>query len=260
MVNTSGSGIGGAGAASGEDSGKPAGGAPGPSIRTRRFVDRAELTEALASRLERALVGAGVQSAPAVMLTGGETPIPAYLALARRAPRPAPGIVVLYSDERYVPADSDASNYHQSRPLLDALALAPEQVLRVKTELPLAEATADYDRALAALEGRGTRIGLALLGLGANGHIASLFNAQDLERAQGRRAISVHRPDGRDAVSVTPQVLERAQEILFAVAGAAKRPALAALLAHGPDLTAWRALSGCRSIEVWADREALPDT
>jgi 6-phosphogluconolactonase len=249
VVNTSGSGIGGTGAGS----------APGPSIRTRRFADRAELTAALASRLERALAGDGAPSAPAVMLTGGETPIPAYRSLARRAPRPAPGLVILFSDERYVPADSDASNYHQARPLLDALGLAPEQVLRVRTELPLPDATADYDRALAALAGRGTRIGLALLGLGANGHVASLFVPEDLERAKGHSAISVHRPDGRDAVTVTPQVLERAGEILFVVAGAEKRPALAALLARSPDVTAWRALSGCRSIEVWADPEALPD-
>jgi 6-phosphogluconolactonase len=259
VVNKSGSGIGGASAASGPGSGRPAGSAGGPSVRTRRFADLAELTAALADRLEQALIGAGEPSARAVMLSGGETPIPAYRRLAQHAPRTAAGLVLLYSDDRYVPADSQASNYHQTRPLLDALALAPEQVLRVRTELPLAEAAADYDRALADLEGRGTRIGLALLGLGADGHTASLFNRDDLARARGRRAIAVHRPDGRDAVSVTPQVLERADEIVFVVAGEPKRAALAALLARSPGLTAWQAVSGCRTVEVWSDRDALPD-
>lgn len=263
MVNKSGSGIGGEGASSGRDRAGPAGSGEsgGPSITTRCFADRAELTDALARRLERALVGAGTPSAsspPAVMLSGGETPIPAYRSLAQRAPRAAAGLVLLYSDDRYVPSDSEASNYHQTRPLVDALALAPAQVLRVRTELPLAEAAADYDRALADLAARGMRIGLALLGLGADGHTASLFSREDIERARGRRAISVQRPDGRDAVSVTPEVLEWADEIVFVVAGKPKRTALAALLARSPDLTAWRAVSGCKAIEVWTDREALP--
>ncbi len=50
------------------------------------------------------------------MLSGGSTPIPAYLELATRGLTPAPGLTVLFSDDRYVPSDSDQSNYHQSRP------------------------------------------------------------------------------------------------------------------------------------------------
>lgn len=243
-------------------SGSGSSGASGPGVRAHHFADRAELTAALVERLQRALGGAGAEGgsggAAAVMLSGGSTPIPAYCALAQRGVRPAPQLTLLYSDDRYVPSDSDASNYHQTRPLLDALALAPERVLRVRTELPLEEAAADYERRLDELVGAGVRFGLGLLGLGADGHTASLFRAEDIARARGRRAISVHRPDGRDAVSVTPEVLARMEVILFVVAGAEKRTALAALLARSPALTAWQAVRGCKAVEVWTEPEAWP--
>lgn len=234
-------------------------GTAGPILSVRRFVDRAELSEALVSRLGRALASTCGPGTSAVMLSGGETPIPAYRTLAQRSPEPTPGLTVFFSDDRYVPSDSDASNFHQTKPLLDALALVPERVLRVRTELPLAEAAADYDRALANLVEGGARIGLGLLGLGADGHTASLFDRQAIARGRGHRAIAVHRPDGRDAVSVTPAVLASVSELVFVVAGARKRTALAALLDRNADLAAWQAVAGCAAIEVWADREALPD-
>jgi 6-phosphogluconolactonase len=227
-------------------------------VQARCFPDRAQLLAALEERLKRALTDSGTGGAVAVMLSGGNTPIPAYRALAQQAVRPAPGLSVLFSDDRYVPSDSDASNYHQTRPLLDTLDLPADRVLRVRTELPLEESAADYERRLGELASAGTHFGLGLLGLGADGHTASLFRAEDIERARGRRAIPVHRPDGRDAVSVTPEVLAWMDEILFVVAGADKRAALASLLEHNPALTAWKAVSGSKAVAVWTEPEAWP--
>ena len=223
----------------------------------RRFAERSQLQSAVEERLQEVLADPAADP-PAVMLSGGSTPIPAYLQLATRHLTPAPGLTVLFSDDRYVPSDSDQSNFHQSRPLFTSLGLGPAQVLRIRTELPLAEATLDSERRLAQLLSGGRRIRLGLLGLGADGHTASLFSAADLERARGRLAISVHRPDGRDAVSVTPTVLERVDQLIFVVAGADKRTALQALLQRRVDLTAWAAVRGCRSVEVWADADASP--
>jgi 6-phosphogluconolactonase len=230
---------------------------PQASISLRRFADRAQLQAAVEERLQQVLAGTGTDH-PAVMLSGGSTPIPAYLELASRRLTPAPGLTVLFSDDRYVPSDSDQNNFHQSSPLFTSLGLSAAQVLRIRTELPLAEATFDSERRLVQLLSGGRRITLGLLGLGADGHTASLFSAADLERARGRLAISVHRPDGRDAVSVTPTVLERVEQLIFVVAGADKREALAGLLQRRADLTAWAAVSGCRSVEVWADSAASP--
>ena len=218
------------------------------TLTTRRFPSRAALDAALAQRLGQALCANG---ASAIMLAGGTTPLPAYRALARGPLPHGDRLHILFSDERYVPSDSDASNYHQSRPLLDALALPATAVARVRTELPLDEAAADYERQLAALLDSGVRIGLGLLGLGADGHTASLFGAADLERARGHLAIAVHRPDGMSAVSVTPDLLSRVEELLFVVAGSGKHDAIQALTAQDPNLTAWRAVQGCPRVQLW---------
>ena len=118
------------------------------TVTLRRFADRSQLQRAIEERLQQVLTGAD-GAAPAVMLSGGSTPIPAYLELATRGLVPAPGLTVLFSDDRYVPSDSDQSNYHQSRALFTALGLTAQQVLRIRTELPLAQATADSERAAA---------------------------------------------------------------------------------------------------------------
>lgn len=230
-----------------------------PPIRLRRFAGRSALEAALAERLRQALTQAepGAACWP-VMLSGGATPLPAYRALAQRRLRAAPQLLLLYSDERHVPPDSDASNYRQSRPLLRSLQLPEQRVLRVRTELPPAAAATDYAQRLAAALGANGTIALGLLGLGADGHTASLFSPEDLERAAGRLAVAVRRPDGRDAVSVTPALLARVRELLFVVAGADKRQALAQLLAGDPASIAARAVSGARAIEVWAEGAAAP--
>ena len=224
------------------------------TLAIRRFNSRADLDTALEERLGRAIAASGLT---AVMLSGGTTPLPAYRALGAHPPPHDAGLRVLFSDERYVPADSAASNYHQARPLVDALALPPAAILRVRTELPLAEAAADYERALAALLQSGARIDLGLLGLGADGHTASLFSAADLTRASGHLAIAVQRPDGMSAVSVTPQLLAQVEELVFVVAAEGKRDAVRALEAHDAHLTAWRAVQERSRVELWV-HEAVP--
>ena len=220
------------------------------TIHTRRFPSAAELTAALVERLERA-ISAPTAARTALMLSGGHTPLPAYRELAQRQPRPAAGLALLYSDDRYVPASSESSNYFQSRALIDALSLPQEAVLRVRTELPLEQAAADYEKRIAALFAAGVRITLGLLGLGADGHTASLFNVQHLEQGRGRLAIAVQRPDGLQAVSVTPDVLSRVEQPLFLVTGADKHAIVQGFLQSDSNLTARRAVAACPSAEIW---------
>ena len=222
------------------------------TLTTRRFTSRTALDAALEQRLRQAIAA---PRPSAIMLSGGTTPLPAYRALARGPLPHDDRLHVLFTDERYVPSDSDASNYHQSRLLLDALALPAESLLRVHTELDLEEAAADYEQQLSALLSSGVHVGLGLLGLGANGHTASLFNADDLARARGHYAIAVHRPDGMSAVSVTPELLATVREPLFVVAGPGKHDAIHALMAGDPDLPAWRAVQGCAEVELWLSED-----
>jgi 6-phosphogluconolactonase len=219
-------------------------------IAMRRFVSNAEFDAALAERLEAAISGPAA-ARTAVMLSGGRTPLPTYREVAVRKPAPARGLHLFFSDDRYVPPTSDSSNYFQSRMLIDALALPGSDVLRVRTELPLEQAAADYERQLADMLSSGVRIGLGLLGLGADGHTASLFNTGQLEQARGRLAIAVQRPDGLQGISVTPELLSKVGEPLFLVAGADKHAIVEEFLKSDSRLTARQAVAGCAKAELW---------
>jgi 6-phosphogluconolactonase/glucosamine-6-phosphate isomerase/deaminase len=219
-------------------------------ISMRRFVSNAEFDAALVERLERAISGPAA-AGTAVMLSGGRTPLPAYREVAARRPKPAKGLHVLFSDDRYVPATSESSNYFQSRQLVDALGLPDSQTLHVRTELPLEEAADDYGRQLTRMLDLGTTITLGLLGLGADGHTASLFNPTHLEQARGKLAIAVQRPDGLQGVSVTPALLSKVAEPLFLVSGADKHAIVEEFLKSDSRLIARQAIAGCPKAEIW---------
>ena len=219
-------------------------------IAIRRFVSLAEFDAALVERLELALSGP-TAAGTALMLSGGRTPLPTYREVAVRKPTPAKGLHLFYSDDRYVPATSESSNYFQTRLLVDALALPEPAALRVRTELPLEQAAADYNERLAAMLSSGVRITLGLLGLGSDGHTASLFNTAQLEQARGKLAIAVQRPDGLQGVSVTPEVLSKVAEPLFLVAGADKHAIVEQFLKSDSHLIARQAVAGCAKAEIW---------
>jgi 6-phosphogluconolactonase len=228
-------------------------------VDVRRFATRSELDSALADRLEQAIRATNAAQSggsPVIMLSGGHTPLPAYGEVARRRPPHGDKLTIIYSDDRYVPADSDASNYHATRPLIDALALPESQVLRIRTELPLAEAASDYETCLRTLLASGAGIGLALLGLGPDGHTASLFRPEHLQQSRNHLAIAVQRPDGMQGISVTPDFLSNVSEPLFVVAGSGKHDAIAQFIAQDPNLVALRAVAACPRVELWLERAA----
>jgi 6-phosphogluconolactonase len=226
-------------------------------VRIRPFDSRITLNDALTERLAWEIENSG-KGAMALMLAGGTTPLHAYQSLGTRKLSPSGTLELLFSDERYVPATSEASNFRAARPLIEALGLPGERVMRVRTELPLDRAVEDYERRLRALVKAGTPVRLGVLGLGADGHTASLFSEADLRRARGRYAVGVQRPDGRAAVSVTPEFLEKVAEIVFVVAGHDKRAALKAMMDRKPESIAGRAIANCPNVEIWADRDAWP--
>ena len=219
-------------------------------IAIRRFASNAEFDTALVERLERAISDPAA-AGTAVMLSGGRTPLPTYREVAVRKPTPAKGLNLFYSDDRYVPATSESSNYFQTRLLVDALALPEPAVLRVRTELPLEQAAADYEKRLAAMLSSGVRITLGLLGLGADGHTASLFNTAQLEQARGKLVIAVQRPDGMQGISVTPELLSKVAEPLFVVAGADKQAIVEEFLRSDSHLVARQAVAGCAKAQIW---------
>ena len=216
----------------------------------RPFPSPSVLAEELATSLGQCL-SAGGQGPFAVMLSGGKTPLTAYQRLQAAGHRASPLAHVLYSDERHVPPDSPESNYGLSRPLLNALGMDPDQVIRVRTELGLDEAAARYHNDLDGFLRRGGRIPLGLLGAGADGHTASLFSRQDAGRDQGLYAVSVFRDIKPDRVSVTPRLLKCVQRLVVLAIGPDKRDIVSRLLATPDQVVAGYVFRDLPQVEIW---------
>lgn len=181
-------------------------------------------------------------------LSGGGTPQPLYRLLAQspyREQMPWHASLVFWGDERLVPPDHEQSSYGMAaRLLLDQVPLPPEQIFRAWGETDAATAVADYQRKLQSIAAPWPRFHLILLGMGQDGHTASLFPGpiSAAEREEPVIAVSADY-DGRPAqrLTLTPPVINDAHHILFLVAGAAKAEALFQVLAGPPDPETWPA-------------------
>jgi 6-phosphogluconolactonase len=167
-----------------------------------------------------------------IALTGGSTPGRAYELAAELAPDWS-GAGVWWGDERCVPPDDDRSNFGLAqRTLLDRLETQPARVHRIRGEDEPALAAASYDQEL-----RGTTLDLLLLGLGPDGHVASLFpNSPGLAETE---VLVIHAEAKLDPlverVTLTPPPLRSARRIIFLVTGEQKAEAVAAVLSGPPD-------------------------
>jgi 6-phosphogluconolactonase len=184
----------------------------------------------------------------------------AYRLVAETAPFAGPRQVLFLSDERREPADSPRNNFHQISPLFAAVGCPPERCLRVPTVLPAPAAAEAYHQSLDAFFADGGRIPVGLLGLGADGHTASLFTAEHVARDAGRWATWVQRPDGMEGISVTPALLRRVERLVFVVAGAGKREMVGRLLRQPDTIAAGLAVRDCPAVELWVDAAAAPLT
>jgi len=191
----------------------------------------ADDAESAATTVAELLAGAA-RAGGQIALTGGSTPGRAYeLAAAVEPDWSRAG--VWWGDERCVPPDDERSNYALARKtLLERLDGPPASVHRIHGEEDPAVAAADYERELG-----GTRFDLLLLGLGPDGHVASLFpNSPGLDE---RERLVVQAEPKLDPfverVTLTPPALRSAHLLVFFVAGDEKADAVAAALAGPPD-------------------------
>ncbi len=219
-------------------------------MKTRWFDSYEELAgdlvDFLAEAIEETTFGRR-----AIMLSGGETPLPAYRMLAERDVVTPDNVYVLLSDERFVPVTAPDSNYGNIAPMLHTLGFPDHRILRVHTDVPIEEAAQHYDGQLHDFLKTGGRVPIGLLGLGADGHTASLFTEEDLRSPEDRYAIAVTRPEKPDRVSVTPAFLSHVSSLIFLVSGPEKRPLLDRLL-HDPGSTvAGQAVAAAKNVEVW---------
>jgi 6-phosphogluconolactonase len=214
-----------------------------PAIRI--LPDPERLAAAAAEEFVRAALAAvAARGRFAVALSGGSTPLRAYRLLARRGvltppgPLPWSSIHWFWGDERCVPPGDPQSNYGAWREAMAGAPLVEANVHRILGELEPAEAADRYEEALrAVLTGGGAEpsgFDLMWLGLGVDGHVASLFPGSD-GLAERRRWVIAPRvyPPGPPRVSLTLPAIESARRIVCLVSGAEKAATLQRVL-EGP--------------------------
>ena len=136
-----------------------------------------------AARAVAEILARAARTGATIALTGGTTPARAY-ELAAELEADWGRAELWWGDERCVPPDDERSNYGLARrALLDRLPTQPRHVHRIEGELGAEQAAARYDAALA-----GARIDLVLLGLGPDGHAASLYPHAPALAERERRA------------------------------------------------------------------------
>jgi 6-phosphogluconolactonase len=168
-----------------------------------------------------------------IVLAGGSTPRAAYERAASSC-TPWSHATVWFGDERCVAPDDERSNYAMAKAaLLDKLGEAGPAVKRIRGELGPTPAAEDYEREIRAA---GTpRFDLILLGLGPDGHTASLFPDQPSLAEDSKPVVGVEQPGLEPMVprvTLTLPALASARRIVFLVSGAQKADAVAA--AFGP--------------------------
>lgn len=218
-------------------------------ITFHQFNSEKSLIRKTRQKLQQVIESA--QGPSAVMLSGGQTPLPVYQDLASRKIRISPDVKFFLSDERMVPPDSPDSNQGAIAPLLIKAGAAENQIIRVKTDQSLVMAAADYGQQIEDFRKAGGKFPFGLLGLGADGHTASLFTIEDARSTTGYFAIPVERIGDLDRVSVTPSMLKHVEHVVFLVAGADKADVLEKLRTAPETIPAGAAVSGCEKVEVW---------
>lgn len=206
----------------------------------RVFEDPRELAEAAAwSFMEQARKAIKASGRFAVVLAGGSTPKRAYEVLAKKYGEPGDldwgKVHAFFGDERTVPPDNEDSNYRMAHEAL--LSHVPVgSVHRMRGELDPAEAAALYEEELEEFFGGMPRFDLVLLGIGEDGHTASLFPGTLALEVSDRWV--VENPVGEmDTVrlTLTVPVINAAKRVVFLVAGEGKADALKEILEGDAD-------------------------
>jgi 6-phosphogluconolactonase len=211
----------------------------------RRFPTFEALSQAAADAfVDRARAAVAARDACTVALTGGTTARRCYERLAALAERGSVTwnrVQFFWGDERAVGPDDEQSNFRMAREaLLAPLAIASSQIHRMEGERPdLDEAARAYQRRLAdvfdvPVDGPPPAFDVLLLGMGADGHVASLFPHTAALHETGRWVLAHHVPAlDADRMTLTVPVLVAARSTIVLVSGSRKAEALAAVL-EGP--------------------------
>lgn len=164
----------------------------------------------------------------AVALSGGSTPRTLFrlLGTAYRDKIKWDAVHLFWTDERAVPPDHEESNYRLAyEELISKITISAQNVHRIRGELDPAEAAVEYEREMALyfVPGHIPTFDLILLGVGQDGHTASLFPGSDALHGNDHIAVPLYsKSAGNRRVTLTLPVLNNAKEIVFLVSGKSK--------------------------------------
>ncbi|MGB3138131.1 MAG: 6-phosphogluconolactonase [Nodosilinea sp.] len=202
-------------------------------------------------------------------LAGGSTPKPLYSSLAEQA-LPWEKLYVFWGDERYVPLDNSTSNAGMAKAAwLDRVPIPPDHILITPTlgDDPVASAS-QYDAMVKSVFGglQGTspdqipEFDIILLGMGDDGHTASLF-PHTAALAVADRLVTVGSKGGDPRITFTAPLINNSRQVLFLVAGADKQSALAQVFAASGDDSLYpsRLIRPQGELRWLLDRQAVGD-
>lgn len=207
--------------------------------RVEVFQDLDTLSMAAARRLARAVAESQGPSLT-IALSGGSTPRGTYRFLARHFATLLPWerVHFFWGDERWVPADDPASNYRMAREaLLDVLPVPPSHIHPIPTDAATPEEGARrYEELLLKHFGNeAPRFDIMLLGIGDDGHTASLFPGSPALAERERLVVVTEAPSAPTTrISLTFPVLNASRSTIVLAAGTSKRPIINTIL-HDPD-------------------------
>ncbi|MDQ3335365.1 MAG: 6-phosphogluconolactonase [Myxococcota bacterium] len=201
-------------------------------MAVRRHADLAALARAMADELP-ALVRRSLDETSAChfALSGGNTPRALYQELVARgrAFLPWDRIDLWWGDERCVPPDHPESNFGMAKAeLIQPLNLDSSRWHRMHGEDEPAAAAQAYEDHIYGCLGSSPVFTVAFLGIGDDGHTASLFPGGAIDLA--RIVIAAKAPSGQPRLSMTPKLINAARHVRFLVAGASKAEALAGIV------------------------------
>jgi 6-phosphogluconolactonase len=190
-----------------------------------------------------------------IALAGGGTPKPLYEAIASQD-LPWEKIHVFWGDERYVPPDHPDSNQGMARSAwLEKVDIPSANIHPMPTDgaTPAADAQkheVELRDFFGTPEGEFPKLDVILLGIGDDAHTASLFPHTEALQVQDQ-LVTVGNKDGQPRITFTAPLINHAHCVIFLVAGASKRPALAQIFAPDADVLTYPARLIQPQGELW---------
>lgn len=187
----------------------------------------------------------------AVILPGGVTPLPVFKEIEESPFPVSENLHIMVSDERFVSECSSFYNYGKMSNMVNKLGIGKDRIIKVDTSIEFQSAADSFNHRITEFINAGGKVKLAVLGLGQDGHTASLFTRRNIIDGQGSYVVTVVGTDGPDRISVTPDLFKKVERVVILTSGEGKAGIVKRLEESPGDVVAGVALAGVKDVEIW---------